>query len=62
MQAITAVGGRVTRFRPGDEVFGTPFMRGYGAFAELVVVPEDRLVPKPAGISFEQAAKCPWPR
>jgi NADPH:quinone reductase-like Zn-dependent oxidoreductase len=45
----------VTRFQPGDEVFG---MRA-GAFAEYLNVPEDRLAPKPAGLSFEQAAAVP---
>jgi NADPH:quinone reductase-like Zn-dependent oxidoreductase len=50
---VEAVGKSVTRFKPGDEVFGG----GDGAFAQYVVVPEDgRLVPKPGNMSFEQAA------
>jgi len=53
---VAAVGGKVTRFRPGDEVLGSR----WGAFAEYVVVAEDRaLVPKPSNLSFEQAAAVP---
>ena len=56
---VEAVGKNVTMLRPGDEVFGSPFMHGYGAFAECVCVPEDLLAPKPATLSFEQAAAVP---
>jgi NADPH:quinone reductase-like Zn-dependent oxidoreductase len=49
---VDAVGRNVTRLRVGDEVFG----RGAGTFAEYAVAPEEHLVPKPAGITFEQAA------
>jgi NADPH:quinone reductase-like Zn-dependent oxidoreductase len=56
---LEAVGENVTMFRPGDEVFGSPFMHGFGAFAEYVCVPEDLLAPKPATLSFEQAAVVP---
>jgi NADPH:quinone reductase-like Zn-dependent oxidoreductase len=56
---VEAVGKNVTVLRPGDEVFGSPFMHGYGAFAECVCVPEDLLAPKPATLSFEQAAAVP---
>jgi NADPH:quinone reductase-like Zn-dependent oxidoreductase len=56
---VEAVGKNVTMLQPGDEVFGSPFMHGYGAFAECVCVPEDLLVPKPATLSFEQAAAVP---
>jgi NADPH:quinone reductase-like Zn-dependent oxidoreductase len=56
---VEAVGPDVTGFAMGDEVFGSPFMRGFGAFAELVAVPADCLVAKPAGVSFEQAASVP---
>ena len=53
---VEAVGRNVQRFRPGDEVFGG---KG-GAFAEYVCVPEDRsVVPKPANVTFEQAAAVP---
>lgn len=56
---VEAVGSKVTTFRVGDEVFGTAFMRGFGAFAELVSVPEDVLEQKPANLSFEEAAAVP---
>jgi NADPH:quinone reductase-like Zn-dependent oxidoreductase len=56
---VEAVGKNVAKLRLGDEVFGSPFMHGFGAFAEYVCVPEDLLVPKPAILSFEQAAAVP---
>ena len=53
---VEAVGKDVRQFKPGDEVFGGRD----GAFAEYVVVPEDRaLVPKPSNVTFEQAASVP---
>jgi NADPH:quinone reductase-like Zn-dependent oxidoreductase len=53
---VEAVGDDVTQFRPGDEVFGGRT----GAFAEHVCVREERaVVPKPANVSFEQAAAVP---
>lgn len=53
---VEAVGRGVTRFRPGDEVFGART----GSFAEYVCVPEDGvLLPKPANLTFEQAAAVP---
>jgi NADPH:quinone reductase-like Zn-dependent oxidoreductase len=52
---VEAVGGKVTRFRPGDEVFGSC----RGACAEHVVAGEDRLAPKPASLTFAEAAAVP---
>jgi NADPH:quinone reductase-like Zn-dependent oxidoreductase len=49
---VEAVGKDVTRLQPGDEVFGI----GKGAFAEYARVPENKLAPKPANLSFQQAA------
>ena len=49
---VEAVGRDVTRFGPGDEVFGI----AKGSFAEHARAREDRLAPKPANLSFEQAA------
>ena len=49
---VEAVGKDVSRFQPGDEVFGI----GKGAFAEYARVPENKLAPKPANLTFEQAA------
>lgn len=56
---VEAVGKNVTTLQPGDEVFGSPFMHGFGAFAEYACVPEDLLAPKPATLSFERAATVP---
>jgi NADPH:quinone reductase-like Zn-dependent oxidoreductase len=56
---VEAVGKNVTVLKPGDEVFGSPFMHGFGAFAECVCLLEDLLAPKPATLSFEQAAAVP---
>ena len=53
---VEAVGKNVTQFKPGDEVFGGR----NGAFAEYVCARADRAVaPKPANITFEQAASVP---
>jgi len=52
---VEAVGKDVTRFRPGDAVFG----EAAGAFAEYTCVPEGTLALKPANLSFEQAAAVP---
>jgi NADPH:quinone reductase-like Zn-dependent oxidoreductase len=49
---VEAVGKEVTRFQPGDEVFGI----GKGAFAEYARAPENKLAPRPANLTFEQAA------
>jgi NADPH:quinone reductase-like Zn-dependent oxidoreductase len=55
---VEAVGARVTRFRPGDAVFGWCGQLG-GAFAEYAAVSKDALVPKPARLTFPQAAAIP---
>lgn len=52
---VAAVGAEVTRLRPGDEVFGVCD----GAFAEYACGREDALAPKPANLTFEQAAVTP---
>jgi NADPH:quinone reductase-like Zn-dependent oxidoreductase len=60
---VESVGSKVTRFRPGDEVFGQSLVanlwRHGGAFAEYAAVPEARFELKPAGLTFEQAAAVP---
>ena len=53
---VEAVGTNVKQFQPGDEVYGDISSRG---FAEYVCVREDKLVLKPAKISFEEAAAVP---
>lgn len=52
---VDVAGKNVTRLRPGDEVFGIC----EGSFAEYACAREDKLVPKPANLSFEQAAVVP---
>ncbi|MCP3990393.1 MAG: NAD(P)-dependent alcohol dehydrogenase [Actinomycetia bacterium] len=49
---VVAVGADVTRFAPGDNVFGI----ANGSFAEYTAASEDKLAHKPANVSFEQAA------
>lgn len=60
---VAAVGTKVTRFEPGDEVFGES-VKGHswangGAYAEYVSVPENALALKPGNVTFEQAAAVP---
>jgi len=52
---VEVVGEHVTRFRPGAEVFGWCD----GSFAEYACAPADQFAPKPANLSFEQAAAVP---
>ena len=56
---VEAVGANVTGFRPGDEVFGACEGTDSGSFAEYACARADRLVPKPAKLTFEQAAAVP---
>ncbi|MFC4783594.1 NAD(P)-dependent alcohol dehydrogenase [Nocardioides sp. MAHUQ-72] len=53
---VEAVGGAVTRFRPGDEVYGA----AKGAYAEYVAAPEAKVATKPDGLTFEEAAVLPY--
>lgn len=60
---VEAVGSGVTRFRPGDAVFGET-IRGYqwkngGAWAEVAAAPESGLARVPEGVSFAAAATVP---
>ena len=52
---VEALGSSVTQFQPGDEVFGCVT----GAFAEYVCAGETAFAPKPANLSFEEAASVP---
>ena len=56
---VEATGSAVTRFAPGDEVFGICSWPSSGACAEYARAAEDTLVLKPSGMSFEQAAAIP---
>ncbi len=52
---VVRVGAKVTRFAPGDDVFGI----GKGSFAGFAAASESKLAHKPAGLAFEQAAVVP---
>ena len=52
---VVTVGAEVTRFAPGDEVFGI----ARGSFAQYAAAREDKLARKPANLTFEQAAVVP---
>jgi len=52
---VAAVGAGVTRWKPGDAVFG----EGIGAFAEYALAPADQLAAVPAGMPFDEAAALP---
>ena len=52
---VEAVGTGVTRFAPGDEIFGTC----NGSFAEYATARQDKIAPKPTNLTFEQAAAVP---
>ncbi len=53
---VEAVGANVTALKPGDEVYGQ--LPG-GAFAEYVCAPAGLFAPKPANLTFEEAAAVP---
>jgi NADPH:quinone reductase-like Zn-dependent oxidoreductase len=52
---VEAVGSDVTRFHPGDEVFGW----GIGSYADYAAASEDGLALKPANLTFEEASAVP---
>jgi NADPH:quinone reductase-like Zn-dependent oxidoreductase len=56
---VESVGSGVSRFQPGDEVFGATNPFQGGAFAEFAALPEGALAMKPKSMSFEQAAALP---
>jgi len=56
---VVEVGSRVTRFRPGDEVFASIFDLGEGALAEFARVPEKAVALKPPNLDFVEAASIP---
>jgi NADPH:quinone reductase-like Zn-dependent oxidoreductase len=55
---VDAVGPGVTRFRPGDEVYGDNLMLK-GGFAEYAIAPESVLATKPAALTFAEASTIP---
>jgi NADPH:quinone reductase-like Zn-dependent oxidoreductase len=52
---VASIGSEVSQLARGDEVFGMSI----GTFAEYVVVSRDAVIPKPANLTFEQAAAVP---
>jgi NADPH:quinone reductase-like Zn-dependent oxidoreductase len=56
---VERVAPGVTGLAPGDEVIADLSEHGYGAFAELVAAPADAFAPKPADLTFEEAAAVP---
>lgn len=53
---VVAAGRKVTRFRPGDDVYA---LLEQGGFAEYVTVRQELVAPKPRNLSYEQAAVVP---
>ena len=56
---VRRVGSKVTRFKPGDEVFASLFDLGTGSLAEFAAVPEHAAALKPETLDFVQAASVP---
>ena len=56
---VTQVGAKVTRFRPGDAVYGRPDKRRIGAFAEFIAMREADVARKPANTTMLEAASLP---
>ncbi len=55
---VVAVGSGVTRFKPGDAIYGSTSFPG-GGYAEFAAVPENLVVLKPTNLSYEEAAAVP---
>ncbi|AVH61961.1 NAD(P)-dependent alcohol dehydrogenase [Nostoc sp. 'Peltigera membranacea cyanobiont' N6] len=55
---VVAVGSGVTRFKPGDAIYGSTSFPG-GGYAEFAAVPESVVVLKPTNLSYEEAAAVP---
>lgn len=55
---VDAVGPTVSRFRPGDEVYGDNLMLK-GGFAEYAIAPESALAHKPSALTFTEASTIP---
>ncbi|UCC92640.1 MAG: NAD(P)-dependent alcohol dehydrogenase [Thermoplasmata archaeon] len=56
---VESVGSKVTRFRPGDAVFGDLSNSGWGGYAEFVCARDRNLMLKPEGMTFVDAAATP---
>ena len=56
---VVEVGDAVERFRPGDEVYGSPTHRRPGTYAEQICVDERAVAHKPANLTHHEAAAIP---
>jgi NADPH:quinone reductase-like Zn-dependent oxidoreductase len=57
---IEAVGKAITKFKRGDQVYGSTFP-GFGAYAEYICLPEDGIIGiKPESLTYEKAAALPF--
>ena len=56
---VVEVGKNVKQFQLGDEVYGDLSGYGWGGFAEYAAVPQEAIAPKPANLSYEEAAAVP---
>ncbi|MEH1968954.1 NAD(P)-dependent alcohol dehydrogenase [Nostoc sp.] len=55
---VVAVGSSVTRFKPGDAIYGSTSFPG-GGYAEFAAIPENLAAFKPTNLSYEEAAAVP---
>jgi len=56
---VEKVGANVTKFKPGDPVYALIALLGGGGYAEYAIAKQDQAAPKPATISFAEAAGVP---
>ncbi|MBD2528387.1 NAD(P)-dependent alcohol dehydrogenase [Nostoc flagelliforme FACHB-838] len=55
---VVAVGSGVTRFKPGDAIYGSTSFPG-GGYAEFAAIPENLAALKPSNLSYEETAAVP---
>ncbi len=56
---VSAVGGKVSKFAVGDEVYSSPNFKRDGTYAEFTAIDESELAHKPANLSHQEAATIP---
>lgn len=56
---VEALGPDATSFKVGDAVYGDISDYGFGSFAEYICINEKAVLPKPKGMTFEEAASIP---